>query len=61
MSVRKALAAEAAMKPSSPPIMSIACALREIRHARARLRRMRFAQARSTLHSALQGQIKTSE
>jgi hypothetical protein len=39
--------------------MSIACALREIRHARAR--NACVAPARLTLHSALQGQVKTSE
>ena len=58
ISIRKALPAEVAMKPSSPPILSIASALRDIRHARLRPRRMCFAQPRSTLHSALQGQIK---
>jgi hypothetical protein len=49
------------MKPISPPILSISSALRDISHARVRPRRMCFAQPRTTLHSALQGQIKKFE
>jgi hypothetical protein len=54
--VRNAWPAEAAMKPSSPPIMSIRFGLLET-PARVGPRRVPFAPARSTLPIAVPGQI----
>ena len=62
ISVTKALPAEAAMKPSSPTILSMSSALSAMfRHAHASSNQMLSRTRVSPLHSTLQGQFRTSE